>query len=147
MMGTQQNSHGGAFAITSEMSTLGQTLQSLRQKKGHFEGGEEFIKDVDGFNGEKHRTMKELQKLLGVPGTPAQNVMQVMGKPDEVTRQGAEGFPELMPGPTVPAGAGTTDAGDGLYLIYFWRGRHDYLYFLTDASEKVTKCDWYMAGE
>jgi hypothetical protein len=37
-----------------QINTLAADYQSLRSVKGHFAGGDDFIKDVDGFNGKKH---------------------------------------------------------------------------------------------
>ena len=35
-----------------------------------------------------------------------------------------------------------------VYLVYYWRGRHDFLYFeMDEATETIRKSDWYQALE
>jgi len=98
--------------------------------------------------------MKALAETLGLPGTPAADILQTMGKPDDLASKLDEvesiGI-EMMPGPIIgsddhPAPASSTSKQDSYYLVYYWRGRHDYLYFKVDAiSEKVITSDWYNA--
>ncbi|KAJ3190853.1 hypothetical protein HDU67_006127 [Dinochytrium kinnereticum] len=133
-----------SFHLSAEVSALGQEFQQLKAIKGHFEGGE-FNKDVDGFNGSKHKTMEKLRETLGVAGTPAANVIAAMGKPDE-TSSAEVGALDTMPGPFVDSEPSGLSSEPGLYLIYKWRGNHDYLRFLI-RDEKVVKADWYQALE
>jgi hypothetical protein len=99
------------------------------------------------------------------PGTPASLVLEVMGKPDSiVTRlpgvhagvtgasaeaESAEGIP-TMPGPAMMGSAGGASAQQAkeAYMIYQWRGWHDYVWFRYDtASEKITGAEWFYAYE
>lgn len=104
------------------------------------------------------------------PGTSASIILQTMGKPDAVVTRlpgvhadatgqsaqtesdaqgGGEGLP-TMPGPVVASGAGATAAqgAQNAYMIYQWRGWHDYIWFKYDtASEKVLESEWYFAYE
>ncbi|RKP28201.1 hypothetical protein SYNPS1DRAFT_11607 [Syncephalis pseudoplumigaleata] len=135
------------------LEELGAKFRELRQKQGHFAGGEH-SSDVDNYDGEMHRVMQELQKELGKPGTPATRIMEYMGMPDEKQTTRPEGAPatevQMMPGPVVPEGAGSTTATHGppLYLLYKWRGWRDYLWFEVDSErEVVIQSDWYHAYE
>ncbi|KAJ3103860.1 hypothetical protein HDU97_009779 [Phlyctochytrium planicorne] len=130
--------------VSAEVVALGQQFQQLRTVKGHFEGGE-FDKDVDGFNGAKHKAMLALEKGLGVQGTPASAVIEVMGKPDRVAPRDQETL-HGMPGPSVPAPVVSSGADDAVYLIYNWRGSHDYLRFLV-SNDAVVTASWYQALE
>ena len=42
--------------------------------------------------------------------------------------------------------AAVQQAGGPVYLAYFWRGKHDLLWFKTDGSA-VLEVDWWMAYE
>ncbi|KAF9538144.1 hypothetical protein EC957_007197 [Mortierella hygrophila] len=157
-------------SVSSEFQALGQSLQNLRTIKGHWDGGDS-NPSVDNFNGEKHQTLQKLGEYFGKPGTPAANILQTMGQPDEIKQTMDEAFhASLMPGHLVGGGAGgqsnalatgaglddvsttmmptgTTDAGV-MYFIYKWRNNHDYLWFKVDAlKEEVIESSWYHAYE
>ncbi|KAJ3330575.1 hypothetical protein HDU76_005338 [Blyttiomyces sp. JEL0837] len=144
--------------MSNEVSVFAQEYQALRNIKGHFAGGPEFIKDVDGFEGKKHKAMQALGQILGKPGTHISQLVTALGLPDEVvpkpsaTMASSGGVPlPTMPGPVLgPAATSAAnvdmDAGN-LYLIYYWRGRHDYLWFLVNDKQVVEGSDWYQALE
>jgi hypothetical protein len=74
-----------------------------------------------------------------------------MGLPDEVAPKTDEpvGAP-IMPGPILgdqPSSATLDDNIGSIYLIYYWRGRHDYLYFVINDQQKVEESAWYSALE
>ncbi|KAI9253857.1 hypothetical protein BDA99DRAFT_519182 [Phascolomyces articulosus] len=79
---------------------LGQKFQQLRGKPGKYSGGE-YDESIDSKEGEKFKVMKSLGDQLGLPGTPAADILARLGKPDELTPslQGAAPVP-LMPGKT-----------------------------------------------
>ncbi|KAG9320803.1 hypothetical protein KVV02_004646 [Mortierella alpina] len=161
-------------SVSSEFQTLGQNLQSLRQVKGHWDGGDSDPR-VDNFNGEKHQALQKLGEYFGQPGTPAAHILSTMGQPDEVKQTMDEAFQaSLMPGPVIggPGAAalranatgagldevsttmmptGATGAHGGpqvMYFVYKWRGNHDYLWFKIDATtEQVLESSWYHAYE
>ncbi|KAG0306898.1 hypothetical protein BGZ98_001492 [Dissophora globulifera] len=158
--------------ISAEYQALGQSFQSLRNIKGHWDGGDS-NPAVDNFNGEKHQTLQKLGEYFGRRGTSASAILQAMGQPDEVKQSMDEAFhASLMPGPMLggtganaaianATGAGlgdmsttmmpttTKDAGSQvMYFIYKWRGNHDYLWFKIDAlNETVIESSWYHAME
>ncbi|KNC98583.1 uncharacterized protein SPPG_06268 [Spizellomyces punctatus DAOM BR117] len=146
-----------------DLAILSTEFKALRDRKGHFNGGEH-DKDVDGYGGKKHKTMEALAKALGNKGTPATKVLEAMGPPDEIVpKVGASNVGPLqaagpgaitggMPGPVIAGGSpNALGAAEGkpYFLIYYWRGRHDYLWFEVDPSgdEKINDYGWYAAGE
>ncbi|KAI9149767.1 hypothetical protein H9P43_009946 [Blastocladiella emersonii ATCC 22665] len=128
----------------------------------------EWDERVDSYGGEKHAAMETLLRALGVPGTPAKDVFQAMGPPDVVLpsedavrslQAGPQAIQQAIaasahagaPGPFISGGAEVVAAGGPQgksFLVYMWRGVHDYLYFETDdQGEKVAGAKWLMAGE
>lgn len=65
------------------------------------------------------------------PGSSAKRVTSIMGRPDLCTRE--------------RYGAVAPSVGDRL-LIYYWRGSHDFLYFVVSRGQ-VIKSEWYNAWE
>ena len=109
---------GWSKAQPARLKSLGQEYQELRKQKGHFTGGGEWNNAVDRWDGRKHQVMGELGELLST-GESTERLLSVMGEPD---------------------------ARDGSHWVYYWRGRHDYLFF--DCKDgKIVKSDWWMAGE
>jgi hypothetical protein len=75
-----------------QLHNFSQDFKSLRNKKGHWEGGE-YNDDVDQFGGRKHTAMQALGEYLGQPGTPINKILELMGEPDEVkTADGRTNF-------------------------------------------------------
>ncbi|KAJ9052552.1 hypothetical protein DSO57_1033044 [Entomophthora muscae] len=120
------------------------------------------------FNGNTHQLMKDLQKHFGKKGTDAGEIIKALGKPDqmapqipEITRdeilkksdsEAADAkmpggiMPPLAPGPFMGTSISDSGSSDSYYLVYEWRGKHDYMYFKVNAqTEKVISSDWYHA--
>ncbi|CDS08937.1 hypothetical protein LRAMOSA10297 [Lichtheimia ramosa] len=132
---------------------LGEKFQQLRNRPGKYDGAE-YDENVDSFEGEKYKVMKGLSDQLGLPGTPAADVLARLGKPDELTPslQGEPAAP-VMPGPVVGAGADAGVAATAAqqppyYFVYYWRHKHDYLYFKIDPiKETVITSEWHMTKD
>jgi hypothetical protein len=92
--------------------------------------------------------MNRLMELVPVNAS-VDLMMEAMGEPDEMTADLNQSFqsPGLMPGPVVPEKPGGEQLNT-VYALYYWRGRHDFLYFVLDqANEYVKEKGWYNAGE
>ena len=100
----------------SELQELGTEYQELRKQAGHFSGGE-WNAAVDRWNGRKHQIMGRLGELLRQGSTAT--LLEIMGEPD---------------------------AREGANWLYYWRGRHDYLFFRCEHG-RVLNSGWWMAGE
>ncbi|KAI7855914.1 hypothetical protein BDC45DRAFT_505052 [Circinella umbellata] len=132
---------------------LGQKFQQLRGRPGKYNGGE-YDEAIDSPEGEKFKVMKSLGDQLGLPGTPAADILARLGKPDELTPslQGdaaAAAIP-LMPGPTMDASAtaSTQQQQPPYFLVYYWRQKNDYLYFKIDPiKETVITSDWKLTSD
>ncbi|KAF9362471.1 hypothetical protein BGX34_006127 [Mortierella sp. NVP85] len=136
--------------VSEEYVSLGASLQELRKQKGHWDGAES-NPATDNFNGEKHQALQKLGEYFGKPGTPAANILETMGEPDDIRHSMDEAFQaSLMPGPVMSGSVGATqDAGSQeMYFVYKWRGNHDYLWFKIDAQKEVViESGWYHAYE
>ena len=107
---------------TTEVVELAKKFQDLRKEKGHFSGGD-WNDALDSYGGQLHTTMVALGELLGQPAYARTDIVRLMGEPDAVRSQkGKE------------------------HLIYFWRGWHDYLYFVCQ-DDVIQEAKWYFAYE
>ncbi len=134
---------------TLDLKALGQDFQALRTESSHYNDGE-WNERVDPSSSEKALVMKELATRLGVPGTSVETVIDAMGDPDEYTRDVNNAFqsPSFMPGPLVPPMPEGAEQAGYVYLCYYWRGRHDFLWFqMREDDETIQSHGWYYALE
>jgi hypothetical protein len=127
-----------ALTMAQDLTAKGLEFQNLRKLPREDPA-------VQTFSGEKHKIMEELQSAL--LGKRVEEIITVMGRPDHIQSEDpSKGFinesPSFMPGPVIP--------GEGyarpqpIYLIYYWRGLHDYLFFHM-INEIAYTSDWYFA--
>jgi hypothetical protein len=116
-------------------------FRNLRQVKGHFEGGT-WNDDVDKWMGRKHQLMIQLDSRLGTGEYSKAQIIQLLGPPDLTAGEGDElyNLVNSLPDFEKPA------TGPYEFLIYYWRGSHDFLYF-TSQDEAIINSGWWYAGE
>jgi hypothetical protein len=92
--------------------------------------------------GRKHQLMIQLGSRLGAGEYSKAQVVRWLDPPDLTTREGDNTFdlvnslPEFEKPATGPYG----------FLIYYWRGTHDFLYFASQG-ETILNSGWWYAGE
>ncbi|NIO72284.1 MAG: hypothetical protein GTN71_25495 [Anaerolineae bacterium] len=116
-------------------------FRNLRKTKGHFEGGT-WNDDVDKWMGRKHQLMIQLGSRLGAGQHSEAEVIQLLGPPDLIAGEGDELFDLVNSLPDFEKPA----TGPYEFLIYYWRGTHDFLYF-TSQGETIINWGWWYAGE
>ncbi|RKP09159.1 hypothetical protein THASP1DRAFT_14638 [Thamnocephalis sphaerospora] len=149
--------------MSESLKELSAEYARLRSIHGAFSSGageeRKWVPEVDAFDGKKHQVMQALQKALGKPGTPMQDIVEAMGKPDDLataessdqdaanTDQSAG--VQMMPGPVIGSESGHDSTTQlPIYAIYFWRGKHDYLWFKSNSeTEKVIGSGWHCTLE
>jgi hypothetical protein len=128
---------------TGEVSTetLAAGFRELRQINGHFQGGK-WNDDVDKWRGKKHRLMIELGSRLANGKYDKKKVIELMNSPDRIVRKGDELFKLIIDQPELDSLA------DGPYefLVYYWRGKHDFLFFVC-KDKIIVRSGWWYAGE
>jgi hypothetical protein len=133
-----------------DLPALAEQWATLRSTKGHFQDGE-YNSDVDGFNGKKHKLMQDMQKIL--KNSLSSDIISALGSPDQVTESlDTNVIPLMMPGPViapeVAIQTGPMLVSGPVYLIYYWRGKHDYLWFKVESSNgQAVDSGWYHALE
>lgn len=123
------------------LSELSSDFSRLRKIKGHFSGGS-WNKDIDQWQGHKHQIMLNLSKYFDRGGQQVSMVIQYMGNPDETAEPGSRLFQHLN---TLSQYIGM-DLTDSRFLIYYWRGEHDFLFFEL-RDEELISTGWWHAGE
>ncbi|KAJ1541414.1 hypothetical protein HK096_010208 [Nowakowskiella sp. JEL0078] len=149
------------------MNVVSLEFNNLKGQTGHFsEHQGDFNPDIDSINGKKHKAMKILAGYLGEAGTKFHEIIKFMGQPDmtipiSVSVSSIEENVDIlglfnssalqMPGPILGGSIGTSPEIDVLeeetfIVVYFWRWRHDYLWFYIDGGKGVViTSNWYHA--
>ncbi len=143
---SQSRAHGdaakaGGCNLSMDFENLAAEFRSLRTVKGHFEGGP-WNADVDKWMGRKHEVMIQMASRLGTGGCRRREVIQWLGPPDLIAREGDPTFDLINRSPRF----GKPAKGPYELLIYYWRGMHDFLYF-TSQGETMVNSGWWYAGE
>lgn len=105
-----------------EIMKLTNQYKQLRDKRKSLPDGK-WDNELDNFGCLLQTTLERLGKLLGNSAYTKTDIINIMGKPDEV----------LFKNKTER-------------LVYFWRGWHDYLYFVCKDGV-VQEHRWYFAYE
>ena len=127
------------------MENLGKRYLELKKIKGKYTGAE-YNEIVDSEQGEKYKIMNELLKELGKAGTSVEKICTLMGPPDTMASElpGDKYYPPipLMPGIVMPEGSNNKPNPE-VYIIYAWRGFHDYIWFKLNKDEsEVVESGW-----
>ena len=125
----------------SLIADIAAEFRGLRTVKGHFEGGA-WNAEVDKWMGRKHRVMIQLQSRLSAGRYNRAQLVEWLGPPDRIDPADDAGFDSIMRLPAIKIPA------DGLYelLIYYWRGPHDFLYFVS-RENSIVDSGWWYAGD
>ena len=136
-------------AIASQESRPNQThleqmaahYRSLRTIPGHFEGGT-WNDDVDQWMGRKHKLMIDLGSRLGEGEYHNTEIIQLLNPPDQIARQGNPLYDLIISLP----GYDALPTASYEFLVYYWRGMHDFLFFICKDGI-IIGSDWWYAGD
>lgn len=132
---------GGKRPMKQEVEVLTGEFRRLRAIRGHFQGGA-WNRDVDSWNGRKHQVMAALGTHFSKKGNAAAQVVQSMGEPDQQVCRGEPGYADLLQ--KLLSKKDHTPAA--CYLVYYWRGPRDFLYFIVKDGV-IIRSGWWYAGE
>jgi hypothetical protein len=116
-------------------------FRKIRKIKGHFDGGK-WNPEVDRWMGRKHRLMIELGLRLSKGKYRKNDIGKLMDPPDQMVKEGHDLFRLITGQP----GYDSLTAGSCEFLVYYWRGKHDFLFFTCD-NNRIVNSGWWYAGE
>ena len=125
--------------IDDQLEQMAVEFRQLRAVPGHFGGGT-WNDDVDRWMGRKHALMIELASRLIGGAYDKNTIVQLLDPPDQIARESDDLFDLIGSQP----GYGESDSVE--YLIYYWRGTHDFLFFVC-RDGAVVGADWWYAGD
>ena len=126
---------------SASIEELAAEFRRLRAIQGHFAGGR-WNDEVDIWMGRKHRLMLELGSRLEKGEYQKSEVIHLLDPPDQTVRQGDNLFSLIT---SIP-GYETYGKDPYEFLIYYWRGTHDFLFFIC-RDEVTVNSGWWYAGD
>ena len=116
-------------------------FKKVRGIKGHFDGGA-WNDEVDKWMGRKHRLMIELGLRLAGGKYEKSDIIKLLDQPDRIVGKGDYLFEQIVN----QKQCYLSTAASYEFLVYYWRGRHDFLFF-TCQDGVIINSGWWYAGE
>lgn len=129
------------FLTSLSVEEIAAEFRQVRKIKSHFNGGT-WNDKVDKWMGRKHRLMIALDNRLTGEQYDRSGVKRLLGPPDEIVRKGDNLFKLIAR----QMGHNISDSSSYEFLVYHWRGRHDFLFFACQDNVIISS-DWWYAGE
>jgi hypothetical protein len=117
--------------------------KALREKRRLLPQGQ-FDEDLQADGGSLSRVLSELGVLLGHPPQTKQIIVSCLGEPDAVkNHRQMKPLLEIYQRELKKAGRKVSEKNNLEYLIYFWRGWHDFIFFISEDGVIVDHGWWF----
>ena len=130
-----------------EIASLIQQYQELRERRQQLRAGGVFDADLDSDKGKLHEFLYKLGEELGHPPDTKEKILRCLGEPDAMKNENEmSGLLEIYKREKRIAGQKVKEYRKPEYLIYFWRGWHDFLFFISEDG-LIVDHGWWFAYE
>jgi hypothetical protein len=123
-------------------------FREIRKIKGHFDG-EKWKDGVDKWKGRKHRLMIELSSRISGGKYKKDDIIKLLDQPDRIVHKGDDLFKQIIHQhefDLLQKGYEPSTMPSYEFLVYYWRGKHDFLFFIC-LEDIIVHSDWWYAGE
>lgn len=144
-----QNSAGQCQGVNKKVAALIREYKELREQRRRLPEGI-YNKDLRDDGGKLHRVLSSLGVELGHQPYTKRIIVNCLGAPDAVrSHQKMRNFLGIYNRGLKKAEAGqkAEEQSARVYLIYFWRGWHDFLFFISDEDGAIVDHGWWFAYE
>jgi hypothetical protein len=135
----------GGRRLDDKVSELAGRYRALRERKRLLAPGE-FDEDLSGAGGKLQETLVLLGRELGHHPFTKSDIVKYLGEPDSIMdgEQMAEGgYLGIYKRELEQAGRKWQENRSREYLIYFWRGFHDFMFFVCEGGAVVDHGWWF----
>ncbi len=127
--------------VNLPVEEIADEFKKIREIKGHFDGGA-WNDEVDKWMGRKHRLMIELGLRLTGDNYEKSDIIKLLDQPDRTVGKDDHLFEQIVN----QKQCYLSTAASYEFLVYYWRGRHDFLFF-TCQDGVIINSGWWYAGE
>jgi hypothetical protein len=129
--------------LNKKIATLASEYKELRERRRQLPQGT-FDNDVSGAGGRLSEVLSNLGVELGHPPYTRKMVTGCLGEPDAIRSHAQmRNFLEIYHRELRKAGRKVEDKRERQYLIYFWRGWHDFVFFIVERGVIVDHGWWF----
>jgi hypothetical protein len=141
-----KDSGDGCPEVNKKVAALVQEYKDLRVRRSRLPEGT-YDGDLNGYGGKLHEVLSSLGEELGHPPYLKKEIVDCLGKPDAVkNRKQMGGLLDIHNRELRKAGREIEEKSNREYLIYFWRGWHDFLFFISEDG-RIVDHGWWFAYE
>jgi hypothetical protein len=132
--------------LDKRIAALASQYRELRERRRRLPQGS-YDKDLSGSEGTLPKVLSSLGSELGRPPYTRKIIESCMGEPDAVKAQEQmRGYLEIYNRERRIEGRQVEAKGKRVYLIYFWRGWHDFMFFISEDG-RIVDHGWWFAYE
>jgi hypothetical protein len=142
--GAQSNdSDNNCEKLNKNAAALVNEYKELRERSRKLPEGT-FDKDLDHAGGRLSKVLSSLGVELGHRPFTKKIIVNCLGEPDAIrSHQKMGGLLEIYNRKLRNAGRKVEEKSEREYLIYFWRGWHDFMFFISEDGVIVDHGWWY----
>ena len=132
--------------LDAKVSALAGEYRELRERRRRLPQGT-FDRDLQAGDGRFHRVLYSLGLELGRPPYTRRSVVGCLGPPDAVKNgKQMRPFLDIYHRELRKARREVPEKPGRVYLIYHWRGGHDFLFFISEGG-RIVDHGWWFAYE
>lgn len=140
------DSVNGCRGLDKTVSALASQYRELRERHRQLPQGT-FDHDLQSDGGEFHKVLYALGERLGRPPYTKRTIVKCLGEPDAVKNgRQMNPFLDIYRRELRKAGRKVWEKPGRVYLIYYWRGGHDFLFFISEGG-RIVDHGWWFAYE
>lgn len=129
--------------LSSRVAGLARDYRELRVKRRQLSPGAR-LKELDDYEGRLHQTLSALGAELGHPPRTERVVVECLGQPDAIFgNREMSNYLGIYNRTWRGSTRKVNQRNDRKYLIYFWRGWHDFLFFISEGGIMVDHGWWF----
>lgn len=129
--------------LDEKIRSLIAEYQTLRERRRHLPAGT-FDHDLSAAGGRLDSVLTSLGNELGHPPITTKVLTGCLGKPDATRNHKRMGhLLEIYNRDLRKAGRDVTVSPQRKYLIYFWRGWHDFIFFISEDGIIIDHGWWF----
>jgi hypothetical protein len=132
--------------LSDNAADLARQYRELRAKRRQLSPGVR-VNELDDSGGSLNRVLSALGVELGHPPNTRTMIVEYLGEPDAILgKRKMTKFLEIYERTRRKSAHKLEPRRDRKYLIYFWRGWHDFLFFISEG-DVIVDHGWWFAYE
>jgi hypothetical protein len=140
------DSNSRCRGLNKNVVALISQYKELREKRRQLPPGT-YDRDLSDDGGKLHEVLFSLGVELGRPPYTKRDIVECLGEPDAIKNEKwMSNYLDIYNRELKKSGRKVEKKDNREYLIYFWRGGHDFIFFISEAG-MIVDHGWWFAYE